>query len=63
MLALTSVSVKRCFVFIFLGKICDSEISSGETANIWERSLMVRMVTGWKPILLYAVARRDGNLA
>jgi hypothetical protein len=32
----------------------------GETADIWKALLMVRMDTGWKPILLYAVARRDG---
>jgi hypothetical protein len=33
----------------------------GETADICKASLMVRMDTGWKPILLYAVARRDGS--
>ena len=33
----------------------------GETADIWKASFMVRMDTGWKPILLYAVALRDGS--
>jgi hypothetical protein len=33
----------------------------GETADICKASLMVRIDTGWKPILLYAVARRDGS--
>ena len=33
----------------------------GKTADIWKASLAVRMDTGWKPILLYAVARRDGS--
>ena len=30
------------------------------TGFIQEASLAVRMNTGWKPMLLYAVARRDG---
>jgi hypothetical protein len=34
----------------------------GERADVWKASLLVRMDTGWKPILLYAVAGRDGSV-
>jgi hypothetical protein len=34
----------------------------GERADIWKASLLVRMDTGWKPRLLYAVAARDGSV-